>query len=239
MKMSDIFSAVTKTWIYRYLTKVYACYHCKKHVRGLDKEIKCETCGKLSCVDCILRCEDCGKRLCFDCYIRCRDCCRTVCTDCILKCSYCGRNICSGCSQKCGSCDERFCANCMILTHSKFPYLCPGVIITVDNVCRPCFSVLYGELEKKYLNAVKQEWCIETWPEALKGSVPPVEPLKELSTSLFEDREDTLKALRVTAAFLNSDLVYNVKFIKHYAYSGYDSFLMWQARGTAAKRKEG
>ncbi len=238
MKIADILSAVRKTWIFRYLTKVYACYHCKKHVRGLDREIQCEKCGKLSCIDCILRCAGCKKGLCLDCYIRCRSCYGTFCTDCLLECGYCERHICLSCSQKCGSCDERFCANCIIETYKKFPYLCPGVIITVEKLCRTCFSLLYGEIENKYLNAVQRETLIETWPDALKTEAPPVETLRELSTPLFEQKEDSLKALRITAAFLNSDLVCNVKYIKHYAYSGYDSYWMWQAKGTAARKRE-
>jgi uncharacterized protein YbjQ (UPF0145 family) len=58
-------------------------------------------------------------------------------------------------------------------------------------------------------------------------------PKTHLATSLFEEKEEALKSLRVTAAFLKMDTVSGVRYIKHKIYNGNYVNFVWQASGTA------
>ncbi|PKM81561.1 MAG: hypothetical protein CVU89_08685 [Firmicutes bacterium HGW-Firmicutes-14] len=228
-----IISTIKKTYskITKYLANGYDCYRCKKRVRGTTQESECALCGRMSCPDCLVRCKDCGRQICHDCHILCRNCCYIICADCSPKCAGCGKPICSACSLKCDRCKEPFCPTCIMTGSSRISYLCPGVV-KHDILCEPCLTDRYSKLEE----AIERESRVKVFSKNYKGKVYYSKPARRLSTSLFELREEALKALCVTTAFLNMELVFNVRYIRHRALHGNHIYYLWQATGIAAKK---
>lgn len=235
MKWSRLYAVLNDFWkkITIPFTVQYDCYHCKKRIRGSEDEKQCVLCGRLSCSECLTQCEECGDQICYDCHIMCRNCCEIICSTCSPKCSDCSRPICSNCSARCEKCGQLFCPNCTEPSSAKLAYLCEN-ISEFDVVCNSCYSVHCQDLEL----AIGEEHEIQTWPSSYKGKVPCREPLKRLSTTLFDNKENALRSLRITTAYLNLKIIYNISYVKHKARSGNKVRLMWQAKGIAANREE-
>ena len=69
--------------------------------------IRCESCGKLFCKQCLFRkCELCNKLLCKDCYTRCNSCGQLMCKTHVKHDDISKRNICKNCLIKCEKCNE-------------------------------------------------------------------------------------------------------------------------------------
>ncbi|MBU7007166.1 hypothetical protein [Phosphitispora fastidiosa] len=91
-------------------------------------------------------------------------------------------------------------------------------------LCDACFQEF-----PEFQTAVKNEAGITVLLEESHKQCPKT----HLATSLFEEKEEALKALRVTAAFLMLDTVAGVRYIKHKIYNGNYVSFVWQATGTA------
>ncbi len=205
------------------ITVVYECYHCGRSVRGTQEEARCHQCGRLSCHRCLIECEECGQKICYDCHVMCRSCYTIICPGCAPKCRNCGRPVCVGCSLTCDKCSDQFCSGCILTSAGRLSYLCPG-IITYEHLCDECYQE-FPELETALEN--------EAGVTALSEDSYEVDSKTYLVTSLFEEKEEALKSLRVTAAFLNLDTIAGVSYTKHRVYNGNYVYYVWQASGNA------
>jgi len=205
------------------ITIDFECYHCKKPVRRTEEEAKCDQCGRLSCRRCLIECEECGQKICYDCHVMCRGCYTIICPGCAPKCRQCGRPVCIGCSLTCDKCSGQFCSGCILKSAGRLSYICPGVM-DYERLCDACFQE-FPEFEAAMEN--------ETGITALSEEGHEGYPHTQLSTSLFEEKAEALKSLRVTAAFLKMDTIAGVRYIKHKIYNGNYVSYVWQASGTA------
>lgn len=88
-----------------------------------------------------------------------------------------------------------------------------------------------------YQRALAASYSIETFSKNYKGRVP-ADPRsgQEVSSSWYKSQEDADKELRVQAALVQCDVVFDVSCEKREATSGNYRYSEWRKAGTAGRR---
>jgi uncharacterized protein YbjQ (UPF0145 family) len=109
----------------------------------------------------------------------------------------------------CDICGETVCADC--LTEHLFEY-CPTCMQNAENT-------------------------VETYSVTYKGNkYKPCTDIGEIETNWFRRRDNALKELKMRAARLGCDVVYNVNYDEDTENEGNYFYSVWQATGIAAKK---
>lgn len=112
------------------------------HIVCPDCALKCTSCGKIWCKDCIVGlCKVCDMPTCKECYKSCYLCHRYVCTAHAVKCNVCSQIVCKNCANICEICGKMVCTNDSISCHICGKAFCKKCIQSEDvkiHVCPTC-----------------------------------------------------------------------------------------------------
>lgn len=125
------------------------------------------------------------------------------------------------------------------ITVSVFDYP-PGTVI-----CVTCFQDVVPRAEEKMAAARTGASRIDTWPASYRGQIPvdTTKDVHQIASRYFSDKQVAHNALKVTAAFLGCDLVYEVRYDRETRSPSSDPgaaaepAYVWRAMGTAGKRR--
>ena len=144
---------------------------------------------------------------------------------------------CLRCGRKLGVFRKRFrCTMCGAITCKQCQRAVPEQLedITVSVfdypagtfICVTCFQDVVPEAEEKMAAARTGASRIDTWPASYKGQIP-----VDTTNILFSP------ALKVTAAFLGCDLVYEVRYEKETRSEPEETYPVWRSLGSTGKRR--
>lgn len=157
---------------------------------------------------------------------------------------------CLRCGKKLGVFRKRFrCTMCGAITCKQCQRAVPGQLedITVSvfdypagtSICVTCFQDVVPEAEEKMAAARTGASRIDTWPASYKGQIPvdTTKPVHQIESRYFREKSLALNALKVTAAFLGCDLVYEVRYEKETRSEPDETYSVWRALGSTGKRR--
>jgi hypothetical protein len=107
------------------------------------------------------------------------------------------------------------------------------------NICVTCFQEAIPAGEEKMAAARTGAGRIDTWPATYTGQIPvdTGKPVHPIESRYFREKQLALNALRVTAAFLECDLVYEVRYEKEMRSEPDETYPVWRALGSTGKRR--
>jgi len=130
----------------------------------------------------------------------------------------------------CTKCNITLCSDCI------HDFESPHYLVwdySAKNICSKCLK----ELEERcsnYKNALNNESNVKIYPHTYEGPIPTVKgsEKEKITTKYWKDRDDALKSLKVSASYINCNLLFMVKqdkvqdsegnYIFHrYRYSGF------------------
>ena len=142
----------------------------------------------------------------------------------------------------CDCCNVVYCDDC--LQKPSFYWLTYNPVEIMDY-CPRCWSTEIAELVKKYNEALTDSNNIESFSHRYKGKIglDSKKEQKNLKSEWFKDKDDAEKQLKITASFLDLDIIYNFK-VEHRTDNedsdngkGTYYYKVFSASGTAAKKK--
>jgi hypothetical protein len=157
---------------------------------------------------------------------------------------------CLRCGKKLGLFRKRFrCTMCGAITCKQCQRAVPDQLedITVPVfkfpagtiICVTCFQDMVPRAEEKMAAARTGASRIDTWPASYKGQIPvdTAKPVHQIESRFFREKQLALNALKVTAAFLGCDLVFEVRYEKEMRSEPDETYPVWRALGSAGKRR--
>jgi hypothetical protein len=149
----------------------------------------------------------------------------------------------------CGSCGAVCCEGCTRPVPAQLEDITVPVFGQPEgaDVCSTCFDEEMSPLREKMYVARTRAPRIDTWPAFYKGTIPvdKARPHQQIASRHFREKPMALDALRVTAAFLDCDLVYDVRYEKEMrtepdeSGQGLKPYPAWRATGIAGVRRRG
>jgi hypothetical protein len=148
---------------------------------------------------------------------------------------------------RCTMCGAICCKQC----HRIMPDQLEDITVPVFDypagtiICVTCFQDVVPVGEEKMAAARTGATRIDTWPASYRGQIPvdTTKPVHQIASPYFKDKQMALNSLRVTAAFLGCDLVYEVRYDRETknqpteSGQGTEPYSVWRAMGSAGKRR--
>ena len=157
---------------------------------------------------------------------------------------------CIRCGKKLGLFRKRFrCTMCGAITCKQCQRPVPDQLedITVPvfdfpagtAICVTCFQDVVPQAEERMAAARTGASRIDTWPASYKGQIPvdTTKSVHQIESRFFRDKQSALNALRVTAAYLGCDLVYEVRYEKERRTEEEGTYPVWRALGSTGNRR--
>ncbi len=112
-------------------------------------------------------------------------------------------------------------------------------------ICVTCFQDVVPEAEEKMAAARTGASRVDTWPASYRGQIPvdTTKDVHQIASRYFSDKQIAHSALKVTAAYLGCDLVYEVRYDRETKSppsgqgAAAEPVYVWRAMGTAGKRR--
>lgn len=138
------------------------------------------------------------------------------------------KHLCSICNViLCSKCSHSFESPEFLVWRESFKYLCPK-----------CFEEKNNQYAN-YPNALKLSNDVETISSNYKGTPKIIQGSEKerLVTIFWKEKDDAIRSLKTSAAFINCNLIYEVKFEKKQASEGNYTFNKYQYSGIPALKK--
>jgi len=144
---------------------------------------------------------------------------------------------------KCQKCRKDLCNSCLInLKIPIYEYLATELInLRYKELCNECYKKEFEKVKsfnEKHKQAMQDKEYVDVYPIRYKN--PPYLSGTEktiIETDYYKDRDDAEISLRVSAAFLDCNIVFACEFISKKNRDGNYIYKTWQARGIPAKKK--
>lgn len=140
---------------------------------------------------------------------------------------------------KCRGCSKTVCSDCLIKP-PKLKYLAFDLIEPAGRCCNNCHSETnWTAINQKYEYCLDNYEQVKTYSINYEGNVPKAAGSEKniIITDFFKDRSDAEKSLKVSAAYIECDLVTEKSFEKGKSQDGNYVHSVWRAIGTPAKLK--
>jgi len=140
---------------------------------------------------------------------------------------------------KCVSCGKSFCFNCLRAEHEA-NYLNSDLYNIGGLYCESCFNEKVTPVLLKYRNAVKKSKHVELFPFTYKGKLKISSNSKTIYTDWYENKQETEEELKVSAAFMDCNVVYDIEWSKDTDSEPSENgrgtyyYTIWQAKGVLA-----
>lgn len=105
-----------------------------------------------------------------------------------------------------------------------------------NEICEYCYEKHIKPIEIAYEKALSDAKNIKTYPVTYQGkvSVDYSTSNSNYKSEYLEEKEASLEQLKVTAAYLSYDVIYDVSYDKETNTNGNYRFATWSAKGTMA-----
>jgi hypothetical protein len=135
----------------------------------------------------------------------------------------------------CPCCNNTFCSKCLksvpeleYLNQQQYDF---------NILCSNCIKSIVDPVLKKYEQSLEIEAGVKTYPATYKGKIDIQGGSvgKQITTQYFRRKGDAEKSIRVCAAFLGFNLVYNIEWQSEENSSGNYTYTVWRGVGTPAR----
>ena len=144
----------------------------------------------------------------------------------------------------CEECRKMYCSNC-IIEYDEYKWYSgekPTDKYKNDYICKICNEVVLkiSPFHRNYINAIKNIESIVTFPKTYKGkiSLSKNSDIIEIESEYFEDRNDSLYQLKVTALVRGYNILFDIEYSKktkdhNTGGGGVYYYSVWSAYGKA------